>query len=514
VSAAPAHDASDVYSQTLVHAAPSSTGPSSTLRGWMFESSAPFALFDYFRVPHRRVVRADDRALDAERVAVADQTPALMWPSEMLLAGETCAPNPHFIRSIPIFGRLLADPEMRALIRRTGGSWKPVETVRDRRGRPVSALWRAADGGSFLPFDPNEVISNFWTERYVEFGFRARTAPLASLARHAYYHARPLLPRTVQIHLRRSFSRVQKKVRFPRWPLETALDDLFRFLFSLVVDLADDPVPFIGVWPRDRSWALVLTHDVERRTGYENLRHLLDVELQEGYRSSWNFVPCNGYVVERKLREQLRSDGFEIGVHGLFHDGRDVLTRTLPRRLPAIRSYAEQWEAVGFRSPGTIRSARLMPLLGFDYDSSYSDTAPFEPQAGGCATWLPYMIENTVELPITLVQDHTLFDLLQHRDGTLWMEKAKFLRDRGGMALILTHPDYVGNPFLVESYRRFLREFASDSSAWKALPREVSAWWKRRSESSVEAADGKWRVVGPAADEARVEFASAEHLHT
>ncbi|MDP9261823.1 MAG: hypothetical protein M3O89_07640, partial [Actinomycetota bacterium] len=265
--------------------------------------------------------------------------------------------------------------------------------------------------------------------------------------------------------------------------------------------------------PQDWSWALVLTHDVERKVGYENLGRLLDVELEEGYRSSWNFVPCNRYVVERKLLEQLRSDGFEVGVHGLFHDGRDVLPRTLPHRLPAIRAYAEQWEAVGFRSPGTIRSARLMPLLGFDYDSSYSDTAPFEPQAGGCCTWLPYMIGNTVELPITLVQDHTLFDLLQHRDETLWVEKAKLLRERGGMALLLTHPDYVGNPDLVESYRRLLREFASDSSAWKVLPRDVSAWWRRRSASTLEEVDGDWRVVGPAADEARVDFAGAERLH-
>ena len=122
------------------------------------------------------------------------------------------------------------------------------------------------------------------------------------------------------------------------------------------------------------------------------------------------------------------------------------------------------------------------------------------------------MIENTVELPITLVQDHTLFDLLQHRDETVWVEKAKRLRERGGMALVLTHSDYVGNPRLVESYRRLLREFASDSSAWKALPRDVSAWWRRRSASTLEDVDGVWRVVGPAADEARVDFASAEGL--
>jgi hypothetical protein len=117
-----------------------------------------------------------------------------------------------------------------------------------------------------------------------------------------------------------------------------------------------------------------------------------------------------------------------------------------------------------------------------------------------------------VELPITLVQDHTLFDLLQHRDERLWVEKAELLRERGGMALVLTHSDYVGNTHLVESYRRLLQEFASDSSAWKVLPRDVSAWWRRRSASRLEEVDGDWRVVGPAAHEARVDYAGAERL--
>jgi hypothetical protein len=82
------------------------------------------------------------------------------------------------------------------------------------------------------------------------------------------------------------------------------------------------------------------------------------------------------------------------------------------------------------------------------------------------------------------------------------VEKARFLRDRGGMALIITHPDYASNPHLVSSYCRFLQEFAADSSAWKALPRDVSSWWRRRSKSSLKEVDGEWRVVGPARDEA------------
>src|SRR5438309_288283 len=182
----------------------------------MFEASAPFALFDYFRVPHRCVTAADD-ASGTDRVAVAGAAPApaLNWPDERLLSGEAGRPDLHFVRSIPIFGRVLGDAQIRALTRRTPGAWKPVDIVRDARGTAVSAIWRADDGSSLLPFDPNEVISNFWTESYVELGPTARVARLASLARHGYYRARPLLPRRVQMLLRRTFGRVQRKARFP-----------------------------------------------------------------------------------------------------------------------------------------------------------------------------------------------------------------------------------------------------------------------------------------------------------
>jgi peptidoglycan/xylan/chitin deacetylase (PgdA/CDA1 family) len=475
----------------------------------MFDATSAFALFDYFRVPYTRV--DDEVAVPGlASLSLRGQSASLSWPLESVYASERRRPASYFLGSTPVFGRVASEDRVRAWLRHTGGRWHPVEDVRNEQGIVVGAVWREDGGSVVLPFDPSELIRNFWNERYLNYVRPATISQLAGWARRGYYRARPLLPRRVQMGMRRSFSRVQSKSRFPRWPVETALHDFYDFLFMLVAGVADRPVPFIGVWPRKWTWALVLTHDVEAQIGYDNLPELLRVEVEAGYRSSWNFVPKDRYVVEDQLVETLQEHGFEVGVHGLNHDGRDVSSlATLRRRLPVIRDYAERWQAKGFRSPGTLRSAELMPLLGFDYDSSYTDTAPFEPQAGGCCTWLPYMIEDLVELPITLTQDHTLFDLLGHRDATLWVEKARFLRQRGGMALVLTHSDYVGNPYLLDSYRQLLDEFADDSTTWKALPREVSDWWRRRAGSSLEEIDGEWSVVGPAKREATVEFSSA-----
>jgi hypothetical protein len=126
---------------------------------------------------------------------------------------------------------------------------------------------------------------------------------------------------------------------------------------------------------------------------------------------------------------------------------------------------------------------------------------------GGCCSWLPFFNGEMVELPITVVQDHTAFVILREGES-LWRAKIDHLRQRGGMALLLTHPDYLRVPELLTSYERVLRAYSGDATAWMALPREVSDWWRRRAETSLELVDGVWQVSGPAAHEVQVRFAT------
>ena len=163
-------------------------------------------------------------------------------------------------------------------------------------------------------------------------------------------------------------------------------------------------------------------------------------------------------------------------------------------RIPVSRLPSGSWE--------------LMPMLGFDYDSSYSDTDPYEPQPGGCCTYLPYFNQEMVELPITMAQDHTLFAILQNPEASTWLQKAHLLRERRGMVLVLTHPDYAHDRRIVDGYRRLLDEFAGDDTVWHALPRDVATWWRNRAVSRICDGEGGWRIVGPAAAEGRVRFAT------
>ena len=389
------------------------------------EATRPLLFFDHFRVPY--TVRP------AEEAVVRLGARRLRWSAGALLGA-------FRLRSAPIFASVLPD----ALARdRLGPGWDAVEPLLDTAGDAVAHVWRSRDGDVFLPFDPDEVMRNFWSEGYHRISRPSPAARILKLGRRPYYRVRALLPRRIQIALRRRFSRVQARTAFPAWPAETALDEFHAFMFELAGELAGEPIPWIAPWPDGHEWAIVLTHDVETDVGYRHMHPLCEVERAAGFRSSFNLVPGR-YRVDDADVEELVAGGFEIGAHSMRHDGREFASReSLDTWLPEMKEHARRWDAVGFRSPSTNRVWEWMPLTGFDYDSSYPDSDPFEPTPGGCCSWLPFFNEDQVELPVTLPQDHLVFVILERRDEALWVEKAEFLRERGGMALMIVHPDYM-----------------------------------------------------------------------
>jgi hypothetical protein len=487
--------------------------PAGCPRGSVFDTSDDVLFLKYFGVPHERSSATSDRVPETRgrgpltwiwHEGESGARRRLGWPATHEVGS---APRQLRLGANPLFATVLPDASIRRILEAHGSGWRPVTPIEDLAGKTVASVWRSEGGDVFLPFDPDEVMHTFWSEAYQSACASPLSAKLKAVARGGYYHVKPFLPRRAQIALRRLYSGVQERSTFPRWPVETALHDFYAWFFGLLVDVAGEPVPYIAPWPHDHRWALVLTHDVETSAGYEHLEFVRALELSTDVRSSWNFVPAR-YAVDQRLVRTLQRDGFEVGVHGLRHDGFDLSSfNRLEERLPAIHEHAERWNAVGFRAPALNRVWDWMPLLGFDYDSSYPDTDPYEPQAGGCCTWLPFPNRDLVELPVTLPQDHTLFVILRQADERLWLEKADFLKSRGGMALIITHPDYMLDDGPMSAYERFLAHCADDA-AWNALPCEVSAWWRRRAASHLERRRDGWTVVGPAAGEARVQLAT------
>jgi hypothetical protein len=474
----------------------------------LFASSTPLMLLNHAGIPYELSHELGAKGL--HQLRPAGGSPTLSWvsaPAGRAVTATIVGADPD--STIPVFARVMSDGQLEPLLSRCGGSWRRARVLTSADGSAVGSIWQEQDGSVLLPFDPDEVLLNYLSERYLRIGPGAGLRDLRRRLRLGYYRARPLLPRQLQIWLRRHFALVQARSQFPRWPIETCVHDFLRLMFAILSGIAGEPLPRIADWPGGHSWALVLTHDVEDAAGLAAIEPVLELERAHGIRSCWNFVPRR-YEIDAATVVGLLEDGFEVGVHGLHHDGRDLESSARwQERLPAAHDAARRWQAVGFRSASLHREWEWMRNLAFDYDSSYPDTDPFEPQEGGCCTWLPFFNGDIVELPLTLSQDHTLFVILGHRDETAWTEKAQFLRERGGLAMIDTHPDYMIDRRIFDAYGRFLARFANDDTAWRALPREVSSWWRRRAASHLEHNGEAWEIVGPAAGEGRVIFEAA-----
>jgi len=296
-----------------------------------------------------------------------------------------------------------------------------------------------------------------------------------------YYYAKSFIPRRLQIFLRRRLVKRQLAQSVGVWPIDES---------------AKEPPPGWTGWPGQKQIALVLTHDVDTQKGLDNCLRLADVEERIGFRSVFNFVACK-YVVPVQIREELTARGFEVGLHGLYHDSSLYHSKQeFLGQAPKINQILNDWNAVGFRSPCMYHNLDWMHDLDIEYDASTFDTDPFEPQPDGVHTIFPFYVSNGlatggyVELQYTLPQDFTIFILMKYRTIDIWTEKLEWIVQKGGMALLNTHPDYMNfddkklkiEEYPVAYYEEFLNylKVKYDGKYWNPLPREIAKFWLDR----------------------------------
>jgi hypothetical protein len=292
--------------------------------------------------------------------------------------------------------------------------------------------------------------------------------------RDAYYAVKPAIPYDVRMTLRRAHAARVRRRASRSWPIDESS--------------AYPPEGWPG-WPEGKRFAFVLTHDVEGRKGVDRCRQVAEIEMRLGCRSSFNFVPEGEYRTPELLRTYLREEGFEVGVHDLHHDGRLYRSRAaFTDNARQINHYLKDWGAVGFRSAFMLHNLGWLQDLDILYDASTFDTDPFEPQPDGVSTIFPFWVARPdstgyVELPYTLAQDSTLFNVLQETTNDLWKKKLDWVAAHGGLALVNVHPDYMnfagtrtGSEYDARLYADLL-EYAKErygDSCWFALPRDVA----------------------------------------
>jgi len=295
-----------------------------------------------------------------------------------------------------------------------------------------------------------------------------------------YYQIKPFLPRRLQLALRRVRANIKLRTHGDLWSIDEKA--------------ATPPKNWPG-WPDGKRFAFVMTHDVETDVGRDRCAELMKIDKEFGIVSSFNFVP-ERYVVPKELRDHLASDGFEIGVHDLKHDGKLFRSRAkFFESAKSINRYLKEWKATGFRAGAMHHNLEWMHSLEIEYDASTFDTDPLEPQPDGAGTIFPFLVapnngsgKRYVEMPYTMPQDFTLFGILRQTSIDLWKKKLDWVASNGGMCLLITHPDYMtfdGKPrrfdeYPVGHYKEFL-QYVKDKYTgqyWNATPREVARYYK------------------------------------
>jgi len=300
-------------------------------------------------------------------------------------------------------------------------------------------------------------------------------------AQRAYYALKPLLPRWLTRRVKRVYGAHRGGARQLAWPIEGRY---VRFQFGVVSNLLEilgrAHLPFLDFWPDGRRFAFVLTHDIETAEGQSFACKVADIDAEFGFRSCFNFVP-EQYRLDRGLMDELSARGFEIGVHGLKHDGRDFESLDqFRRRATRMNQFIHDFGTVGFRAPLTHRNPQWMQMLDIEYDGSFFDTDPYEPIAGGTMSIWPFQLGHFVELPYTLAQDYTVVEVAGETTPRMWLEKVEFIRANHGMALLNTHPDYLRKPLTRRIYSEFLAAMRERADFHHVLPREIARWWRTR----------------------------------
>jgi len=363
-----------------------------------------------------------------------------------------------------------------------------------------------------LPFDVKEVVDNLQRERYTSSARNEKSTTQLVLAA-VYYSVRPLLPVSVRKHLQRVHLKGWDQISFPKWPVDRTVNELFELLMMYALKAQKlERIPFIWFWPEGAHSAAIMTHDVETTQGRDFCSTLMDIDDAHGIKSSFQVVPEQRYQVTQEYLDSMTKRGFEVAVQDLNHDGRLYKNRQqFMERVVKINSYRRQWGSDGFRAAVLYRREEWFEDLDFSYDMSVPNVAHLDPQRGGCCTVMPYFIGNLLELPVTTIQDYSLFHMLQDYKIDLWKTQIELIMEKHGLLSFIIHPDYVTTAPERKVYEELLSYLAGlrrDRGVWIAPPGEVNRWWRQRADMKIVEDEEGVRIEGKGSERARIAYAS------
>jgi hypothetical protein len=363
-----------------------------------------------------------------------------------------------------------------------------------------------------LPFNPEEVLTNLRHETYM--GPDARSAT-TSLSAKIYYAIRPLLPVNARKHLQKLRLRNWDKRPFPRWPVDFSADNLHNQLLQLSLRATGaERLPFIWFWPDGKSACAMMSHDVETKTGRDFCTTLMDLDDSRSIKGSFTVIPEERYEVPDAYIDSIHDRGHEVAVHDLNHDGHLYDNRPqFLERVAKINDYGRKFSAQGFRAAVLYRNQDWFDQFQFAYDMSVPNVAHLDPQRGGCCTVMPYFIGDLLEIPVTDIQDYSLFNILNDYSIGIWKRQTALILSRHGLMSFIIHPDYIIEPRARATFEALLDHLAGlrdKENVWTALPREINQWWRQRAKMKLIPTGSTWKIEGEGSEQARIAWATEQ----
>jgi hypothetical protein len=240
----------------------------------------------------------------------------------------------------------------------------------------------------------------------------------------------------------------------------------------------------------------------------------MDMDDAAGIKSAFQIIPEQRYEASGEELRRIRARGFEINVHDLNHDGhlfRDH--ESFRRRVAKINDYGEKFGASGFRAGALYRNQDWYESLKFSYDMSVPNVAHLDPQHGGCCTIFPYFVGEILELPVTAVQDYSLFHVLGTYSIDLWRTQIKEIMSHHGLVQVITHPDYVIEKRARQTYKEllaYLGNLRATDGIWITQPADVNTWWRQRAKMRLVWTHDRWSIIGEGSEHATLAYAELD----
>jgi len=363
-------------------------------------------------------------------------------------------------------------------------SGEPLLQGIDAFGRKISLIQRDEKNRIIFNFNPQEAINFLLEEKYLK-----KIRPFYTRLPYGFPKIIPsYLKKRIKSIIR--YSNKKANISFPDWPIEKSVE-LIRAIFLECMQMQKVNTDKVKnrFWPESKKFAIVLTHDVDTAKGFKNIDIIAAMEEEKGFVSTW-FMPAKGYNKDRAILNRLLDRGHEIAMHGDYHDnGLSFLSKDkMSARFKNCFDFIERYDVKGFRAPSLFHSPILMNVLselGF-YDSSMPDTgklSPF-PHTVGCCSVFPFIVNNVLEIPISLPLDSSLIFLKFNSEDivNIWKKKTQWLKQIGGLLLLDTHPEphFIADSQYLQSYKLFLDELSVYNDAWKTTAGSVADWWTRR----------------------------------